>query len=136
MIRRLFLAAAITMAAATFAQAPASTLESIVAESAAHCPVKLDRGATLDAIKLTATALEFHLVIAIPAAQFPLMEQNMGMMRPTLLQVILQDPEMKRIATLAADKGLGLRIVIVCADNRSATFALEYSEQELADAAK
>ena len=41
-----------------------------------------------------------------------------------------------RIATLAADKGLGLRIVIVCADNRSATFALEYSEQELADAAK
>ena len=64
------------------------------------------------------------------------MEQNMGMMRPTLLQVILQDPEMKRIATLAADKGLGLRIVIVCADNRSATFALEYSEQELADAAK
>lgn len=75
-------------------------------------------------------------MIAIPAAQFPLMEQNMGMMRPTLLQVILQDPEMKRIATLAADKGLGLRIVIVCADNRSATFALEYSEQELADAAK
>lgn len=137
MIRRLLLAVAISVAAITgVAQNESGSLDRIVTIANADCPMALDEGSSLDAVKLTADAVEIHMTLAIPAAQFPIIEQNMGMLRPTLLQMFTGDEDMKSVCRIASQNNVGLRIVISCRDDKSAHFSLYYTAKELADAVK
>ncbi|MDE6454037.1 MAG: hypothetical protein K2L27_07540 [Muribaculaceae bacterium] len=130
------MAATAALCGSTEARAEDKSLETIVAEANAVCPVKVDQGSSLDAVKLTADAVEIHLAMGIPAAQFPMIEQNMTMMRPTMLKMLSGNTDMREIFRMASQANLGLRIVILCSDDRNTNFALAYSAQELADAIK
>lgn len=135
MIKRLIMALAV-VAGALCACAQESTLEEIVAEAAGACPVALDQGNSLDAVKLTDDAVEIHLVMALPAAQFPMLEQSVGMLRPTMLKMLLADGNMKNVAAKTAGSGRGMRILLICRDDRNTSFMIDYSATELSDALK
>jgi len=140
MLRKFLLAAITVIASAACwhasAQNAGATLEELIAEANAECPQKLDQGSSLEAIRLTDNALETHFVMAIPAAQFPILKQNMDMMRPTLLQLLISEQDTRTLCRMASENGRGLRIIITCRDDRSASFSIDYSAKELADAVK
>ena len=135
-IKMFIMAVMAMMSVAMPAAAAAPALEELVAESEKVFPLVLDQGSTLEAVKLAPDAVEVHLVLAVPAAQFPMMQQNLGMMRPTMLKMLVSDANMKKLLGLASDDGLGLRFLIICRDDRSANVALEYSADELTAAVK
>ena len=112
------------------------SLEAIVAEAATHCPQKIDQGSSIDAVSLTDDAVEMRMTMAVPAAQFPVIKQNLGMMRPTLLKMMGNAPDMRSMFALASQNGKGMRIVISCADDAAQNFTLDYSAKELADVIK
>lgn len=137
MIRHLLIAAAVAISAiCAHAQTAPGSLESIVAEVAAQCPQAIDQGSTLQTVRLTDSALEIHLAMALPAAQFPMIQQNMGMMRPTLLKILSASPDMSKILSLAASGGRGLSVVMLCKDDPKLNFSIDYTAQELTDSLK
>lgn len=137
MLRKFFMAAAIALAAvAGNAQTTDASLESIVESANAECPINIDNSSSIDAVKLTDKAVEIHLVMPVPPAQFAMVEQNMNMMRPTLLQMFSSDPGMRDIFAKASARGLGLSLVIICKDDRQKSFAIAYEASELANALK
>ena len=124
------------VAGALCACAQDSSIEKIVAEAAKACPVALDRGNTLETVKLADDAVEIHLVMALPAAQFSMLEQSVDMLRPTMLKVLLTDSNMRNVASKTAASGRGLRIILICRDDRNTTFTIAYTPTELSDALK
>lgn len=131
--KHIIIALALAAAPGAGAQSPdGASLEALVAEAGALCPQKLDRGSTLDAVGLADDAIEIRMSMALPAAQFPVIEQNLGMMRPTLLKMMAGTDDMRRIFALAAGSNRGLRLVIACADKPEVSFTLAYSAAELA----
>ena len=99
MLRKFFMAAAVALAAAipAMAQTSDATLESIVESANAECPMDIDNNSSIDAVKLTDKAVEIHLVMPVPPAQFAMVEQSMNMLRPTLLQMFSTDPNTREI---------------------------------------
>ena len=138
MLRKFFMAAAVALAAAipAMAQTSDATLESIVESANAECPMDIDNNSSIDAVKLTDKAVEIHLVMPVPPAQFAMVEQSMNMLRPTLLQMFSTDPNTREIFAKASERGVGLSLVIICKDDRQKTFAIVYEASELADALK
>ena len=109
MLRKFFMAAAVALAAAipAMAQTSDATLESIVESANAECPMDIDNNSSIDAVKLTDKAVEIHLVMPVPPAQFAMVEQSMNMLRPTLLQMFSTDPNTREIFAKASERGVG-----------------------------
>ncbi len=124
------------VAGALCACAQEPTIEEMVAQVAAECPMSIDKGNSVDAVKLTDEAVEIHLVLALPAAQFPMLEQSVGMLRPTMLKMLTAAGDFKSVAAKAADSGRGLLILLICSDDRNTSFPISYSSAELSDALK
>lgn len=136
MIRKILLSLAVVLAMAPAMTAQTATLESLVAEANSMCPQKIDQGSTFEAVKLAADAVEIHLTMAIPAAQIPMLEQSMDMLRPAMLGAIVKSPDVRKMCAMAAEKGYGLRMVITSNTDSSASFAIAYTAAELTDALK
>lgn len=138
MLRKLFLAAAVALAAVISCQAQSTgaSLESIVESANAECPMNIDNSTSIDAVKLTDKAVEIHLAMPIPATQFAMVEQNMNMLRPTLLQLLISNTGMRDLSAKAAENGRGLSLIIICKDDRQKSFAIAYDATELTDAIK
>ena len=87
-------------------------------------------------MRLLDDAVEIHLVMALPAAQFPMLEQSVGMLRPTMLKMLLADGDMQKVASKTAGSGRGMRILLICRDDRDTSFSIAYSASEISDALK
>lgn len=137
MLRKFFLAATVALAAVLCpAQNTDTSLESIVETVSAECPMAINDHSSIDAVKLTDKAVEFYLAMPIPDSQFLMLQQNMNMLRPTLLQMFSSDTGMRDIISKASARGLGLTLVIICKDDRQKSFTIAYEASELADALK
>ena len=71
-------------------------------------PMDIDNNSSIDAVKLTDKAVEIHLVMPVPPAQFAMVEQSMNMLRPTLLQMFSTDPNTREIFAPARTTGRNL----------------------------
>ncbi|MDE6110234.1 MAG: hypothetical protein K2F72_08140, partial [Muribaculaceae bacterium] len=120
MIKRLIMALAV-VAGALCACAQEPSLEEMVAVVAKECPVNLDKGNSLDAVRLLDDAVEIHLVMALPAAQFPMLEQSVGMLRPTMLKMLLADGDMQKVASKTAGSGRGMLFPVATVPLKSST---------------
>lgn len=138
MLKRFLIATLALLAAAAmaFGQTPATTLEQDVAMAAAACPQDIGKGATMDNVKLTDTAVELHSTMDMTAAQFASVKQAFDMMRPTLLQMFISDPSIKALCAKASARGLGLSNIIHCKNDPAVSADITFSAQELKDALK
>ena len=53
-----------------------------------------------------------------------------------MLKVLLTDSNMRNVAAKTAASGRGLRIILICRDDRNTTFTIAYTPTELSDALK
>lgn len=136
MLRRLFIAIAAIMAITTASAQSTLSLEDAVKKASEELPIKSEDGSSINALSVNESNIVLDMSFPVPAEQFSMLEQSANMLRPTMLQGLLSDKEVRDVLSLASAQGKGFSIVIRCASDTSKTFSIDYSAKELSDALK
>lgn len=136
MLRRLFIAIAAIMAITTASAQSTLSLEDAVKKASEELPIKSEDGSSINALSVNESNIVLDMSFPVPAEQLSMFEQSANMLRPTMLQGLLSDKEVRDVLSLASAQGKGFSIVIRCASDTSKTFSIDYSAKELSDALK
>ena len=136
MLRRLFIAIAAIMAITTASAQSTLSLEDAVKKASEELPIKSEDGSSINALSVNESNIVLDMSFPVPAEQFSMFEQSANMLRPTMLQGLLSDKEVRDVLSLASAQGKGFSIVIRCASDTSKTFSTDNSPKELSYAQK
>lgn len=122
------------MAITTASAQSTLSLEDAVKKANEELPIKSEDGSSINALSVNESNIVLDMSFPVPAEQFSMFEQSANMLRPTMLQGLLSDKEVRDVLSLASAQGKGFSIVIRCASDTSKTFSIDYSAKELSDA--
>ena len=95
MLRRLFIAIAAIMAITTASAQSTLSLEDAVKKASEELPIKSEDGSSINALSVNESNIVLDMSFPVPAEQFSMFEQSANMLRPTMLQGLLSDKEVK-----------------------------------------
>ena len=102
MLRRLFIAIAATMAITTASAQSSLSLEDAVKKASEELPIKSEDGSSINALSVNESNIVLDMSFPVPAEQFSMFEQSANMLRPTMLQGLLSDKEVRNVLNLAS----------------------------------